>query len=327
MAAIQLAHLRKQYMYGRENVEKIMAAGEGEWLKPSLSSSNLAASSPADAAEILEKRHHAAGQQQIEKLLSLCKSFHGRVDFEFVETQTPNGFAARHPKDGSHAIGLDPSLWHVFSTLTLAAGMAEQANEPKLLIGAAQRLTISAFLKGALPPSEFEEILRLMWERAPAMLKLFEKLAAPFYVDFLLAHEVGHIELGHLNEADVKRVQLDPAQEAVPLSALDWEHEFAADRWALEALLTLAGSDNTKLTLVTTLPAIYFDLAALVERLYVPQTDVGRILRDTHPPPRMRADRCRAWAATHTEIPPNDAMALLVKISWFVRSVLPKEDS
>lgn len=327
LAAIQLRHLHKNYMYGRANVEKIMAAGQGEWLKRLLADAGMTSMDPADVAEAMEKRQLEKAKLHIMRLLGECDSFRGPVSFEFVDTQTPNGFAAWHPDDDSHAIGLDPSMWAVFSALTFAAGFAEMTKNPAVLIDAARAHAISAFLKGANPPSEVEEVSLRMHRNAPPILRELESLSESFYVTFLLAHEVAHIELGHLRAADTKRMQFDPASAAIPISALDWEKEFAADRWALDAMLRIAAWDNVQRTLAVTLPVIYFDLAALLETMYAPTKDIGRVLRATHPPPRERANRCFQWRATHREIPPDDLMRWLVNIGHYVRSLLPSEDS
>lgn len=321
LASIQLQHLRKGYIYGGPHVAQIAAKGEGKWVAQALASTDLSSQSLASAADIIDKRHRRSALAYIERLLSNDRAHNYHVDFQFVESHTPNGFAAWHPGDNSYAIGIDPALWSSFSVLTLAAILAYDTREPDILLGMAQRFARSLFHKSPVRAEDFEELISLMYERAPVLAKQLSELSGPFYVQLLIAHEVGHIVLGHLLETAARRFSFGDGEKPIPISGMKWEDEFAADTWALDNLLNLAGVDIVQRTLAV-LPVLFFDLLAIVESLHMPETEIARVLRESHPPPRERANHCHAWAARHVEVPPTPAMALLVNVAQFTRKIL-----
>ncbi len=321
-AALQLRLQRKGYIHTREHMEELARRGLAEWLPIALGHEGMSGVSPADAVELYEAARKRTVLEYIWEFATLCGNDLTGVDFEFVRTDTPNAFAAYHPDDNSYAIGFDHGLWSMFGTLFIAAGVACDYDKFDLLLGVAQRLTLTFFGNVALPPSEAEEVILAMYSRTPPLIKKLSELAGPMCVRFLIGHEVGHIELGHLTGGHAKRYRFAVGGPEIPVSAVEWQSEFEADSWAAEAILKLAGDDLMAKTLAVTTPVVFCELIALVERLYQPSSDLGQLLRASHPPTTQRADRLRRWASQYTNIPPTDAMTYLVKVANYARREL-----
>ena len=83
------------------------------------------------------------------------------------------------------------------------------------------------------------------------------------YMNFTVAHEVGHIVLGHLKGANVGEVSLTEGRQCRASVLKLQDEEYEADDWAADALFAVAGTDFTEQTLALTAPALSFSLTAL----------------------------------------------------------------
>jgi hypothetical protein len=107
---------------------------------------------------------------------------------------------------------------------------------------------------------------------------------------FVIAHELGHIVLGHEGHAVAR-----PPGEDSPLlvqSKTKIDDEFAADDWALEQLLSVArhsSSPTQEVALTYTGALIFLGIELLVEK----QREVLGQLQSSHPPALERLERIR----------------------------------
>jgi len=119
------------------------------------------------------------------------------------------------------------------------------------------------------------------------------KSLPPSELQAALAHELGHVQLGHFESRAERRQAEHPATQASHASeealrsnrAYDREEEFAADRYAVELLDRLPGGSKRGCT----------DMLVLLEHLDLEMTQPGwSTWLSTHPTPAARLQAVRA---------------------------------
>lgn len=116
----------------------------------------------------------------------------------------------------------------------------------------------------------------------------------PSELQAALAHELGHVQLGHFESREARR-KAEPSSGSAPdgdngdalrtSRASDREEEFAADRYAVELIDRLPGSSGRGCT----------DMLQLVERLDLEQLTPGWSgWLSTHPTPAARLQAIQA---------------------------------
>ena len=171
----------------------------------------------------------------------------------------------------------------VLAPLVSASGTCHPA-EPcpvGLAIEPVQRIHVAA---GPAPPKKF--VIRIT---AGALRNL-----EPSELQAALAHELGHVQLGHFETREARRLAERPAdagsngsnEEALRINrAADRGEEFAADRYAVELLDRLPGSPGHGCA----------DMLLLLERLDLEQLTPGWAnWLSTHPTPATRLQALQA---------------------------------
>ena len=171
----------------------------------------------------------------------------------------------------------------VLTPLVSASGICRPA-EPcavGLAIEPVQRIHVAA---GPAPPKKF--VIRI----TTGALRNLE----PSELQAALAHELGHVQLGHFETREVRRLAERPAEagsngssdEAIRINrAADRGEEFAADRYAVELLDRLPGSPGHGCA----------DMLLLLERLDLEQLTPGWAnYLSTHPTPAARLQALQA---------------------------------
>jgi Zn-dependent protease with chaperone function len=150
-----------------------------------------------------------------------------------------------------------------------------------LAIEPVQRIHVAA---GPAPPKKF--VIRI----TVGALRNLE----PSELQAALAHELGHIQLGHFESREVRRLaerptadpSKGPSEETLRANrASDRDEEFAADRYAVELLDRLPGSPGHGCA----------DMLWLLERLDLEQLTPGWAnWLSTHPTPAVRLQALQA---------------------------------
>lgn len=102
---------------------------------------------------------------------------------------------------------------------------------------------------------------------------------------FVIAHEWGHIALGHLDPGNTVRLEASPTSAEV-LSKSN-KQEYLADRWALKVLIGSAEEHGPEAITLTVAASFFFlGLAGVIEQYY--RSDPAGTHRPTHPPALQR---------------------------------------
>jgi Zn-dependent protease with chaperone function len=165
----------------------------------------------------------------------------------------------------------------VLAPLVSASGICRPAESCAvgLAVEPLQRIHVAA---GPAPPKKF--VIRI----TTGALRSLE----PSELEAALAHELGHVQLGHFESREVRRLAERPTEagsngasdEALRTNrASDRDEEFAADRYAVELLDRLPGSPGHGCT----------NMLLLLERLDLEQLTPGWAnWLSTHPTPAAR---------------------------------------
>ncbi len=212
-----------------------------------------------------------------------------RLGFVFFNTDSPDAIALHDREDDSYAIGLDYGMIGLFAfTFTPLLHSRLRNLENLTWVSALVDIVLLQF------HGYREGVQRRSYSRMIEGHYLNEvgSLALQMVVKFVLAHELGHIHLGHFKDQQATRLNaLGTGGESEEISTFAHAAEYEADAWAAQVLRQLAGPGAVEVALAHYVPAIYFGIFALAKALYVPRTPLGRHIRDAHPDPWQRAQR------------------------------------
>lgn len=328
LAAMNLMQHRERYPYGGAALRRMSAsnaAREAERRKlPSVGAAAL-------EAEQLE-RYMLEFERRLVRELGLSA---GRdlsdVDVLHIFIDSPNAITLFDPNDRSYAIGVDPGFWHAISFLYWDAALGQRVNDPRWFLILATK-TVGWFWTGSSKDwtDDLDTLLEMVRKATPDLWSLGRDLVNTA-IAFTIAHEVGHIVLGHLEGSQAGSLSLTEPGRASRASAMDSkELELAADAWAAEALFRWAGDDFKQRTLVLSVPALCFCLSALKSEMTEPATNaIARATADSHPSDMVRAQRVHTLARSHaTEVAPSNALKHFVELGVWVndqRMLLQRE--
>jgi len=285
------AYRGEDYPYGGAQAAKIKAAGEDHYLVL-LARRNYNEKDWARAAQKIEDRQRAEARKYIAELAKRNgdSSLISRIGFEFIKCATPNAFAYHEPADDSFAIGLDPGLQNLFALLFLAARLAVYYGREDWFIDLVNNLVKSHFF--GWPIGRLEEGILSLDEVTGPMDRHWADWSGYIAVCFLVGHEVGHMQLGHLQRNQAPRFRMAPDRDSEgEITAFDHQCEFEADEWSANQLIQASDKDLSSRIGACTMPAIFMSLMAMIEDAFLPVDPVGRIQRKSHPPAQERAQR------------------------------------
>jgi len=292
LASLCVAAYRGQdYPYAGAQAARIKAAGEDRYLVL-LASRTTREKDWAQAAEKIENLQRAAARKYIAELAKRNgdSPLISRIGFEFVKCATPNAFAYHEPVDDSFAIGVDPGLQSLFALLFHAARLAVYFGQEDWFISFVNNLVKSHFFGWPIEGLE-EEILSRDAFTGP-MDRHWADWSGYIAVCFLVGHEVGHVQLGHLQRNQAPRFRMAPDRESDgEITAFDHQREFEADEWSANQLIQASDDTLSSRVGACTMPAIFMSLMAMIEDAFLPVDPVGRIQRNSHPPAQERAQR------------------------------------
>jgi len=320
-AARRLQHMRKRHEFTQAHVRKLIDSGLGKRIVEVIPSWTGFAN-PGIAVEMVEAHQRAIVLSHIaEVVAAFPEAVFPHIDFQFVRTGTPNAFATHVAKDDSYAIGLDHGVMNLLHVLFVAAMAAHQVHDFNIFGVSAARM-VGLFFLGK-PADDLEddvELLHGLYTRSSDSTRSIIDGFAETAVRFVIAHELGHVALSHFRQGRASSFQMHPGGMA-DISAFDHEREYEADAWAAAALLKIAHNDVRRLTLAGAVPFLCFTIMAFVSRLHEPATELGRLLRSSHPSDELRATRLREFASRRAcQVPVTNALDLLVKIDRFLRA-------
>jgi len=285
------AYRGEDYPYADAQAAQIKAAGEDHYLVL-LASRTTMEKDWAQAAQKIENLQRAAARKYIAELAKRNgdSPLISRIGFEFIKCATPNAFAYHEPADDSFAIGLDPGLQSLFALLFHAARLAVYFGQEDWFIALVNNLVKSHFF--GWPIEGLEEGILLLDKFTGPMDRHWADWSGYIGVCFLVGHEVGHMQLGHLqlNQAPRFRMALDRDSQG-EITAFDHQCEFEADEWSANQLIQASDETLSSRVGACTMPAIFMSLMAMIEDAFLPVDSVGRIQRKSHPPAQERAQR------------------------------------
>lgn len=318
LAAINFLQYRERYPYGGAAVRRIH---ERVGLEKAALGGTLSVDASAHMADLVDEMMLNFERKLVRDLGLMAGRDLSDVDVLHVFIDSPNAIALFDPNDRSYAIGIDPGFFHAISILYLNAALGQRVNDPKWFLILATK-TVGWFWVGTSRDwtEDHLELIETVRKGAPDIWS-FSRDLVNTAIAFTIAHEVGHIVLGHLDGEHASALRLTDGGRPVRASAMDsTDLEFAADAWAAEALFRWAGDDFKQRTLVLSVPALCFSLSALKAAMTVPATnEIARATADSHPPEIDRAQQVHTIARSHAEdVAGSDALAHFVNLGFWV---------
>jgi hypothetical protein len=328
LAAMNLMQYRERYPYGGAALRGMT---ETEALREAERMEVSSVGAAALLADLVERDMLAFERELVRDLgLSAGRDL-SEVEVLHVFIDSPNAITLFDHSDRSYAIGVDPGFWHAISFLYWNAALAQRVNDPRWFLVLATK-TVGWFWVGSSKDwtEDANTLVDLVKETSPDLWSLGRELVSTA-ICFTIAHEVGHIMLGHLegpHAGSLRLMENGPASRASAMDSKD--QELAADAWAAEALFRWAGDDFKKRTLVLSVPALCFCLSALKSEMTVPATNaIARATANSHPPNMVRAQQVHTLARSHaTEVAGSDALKHFVELGVWVneqRMLLQRE--
>jgi hypothetical protein len=243
------------------------------------------------------------------------------LEFEFVDSGTPNAVVSHVRADKSFAIGMDPRLDGVLAWLIDFAYVTYRKNAPEEFLQIVTDSVQSTFLR--IPLSQKANAFYLNYVKvAESCRPSWRDWIGPMVAKFLIGHEIGHIYLDHFANGQAACLRLNPQVDRDDeISAFDYRLEFEADAWAANSMI--GGGTGGVLSNLTsrTIPSILFSIFAVIDDLYEPSTTIATTLQKSHPPAWERATELSKIGALapDVKIPMKDLDALF-HISGFINS-------
>lgn len=329
LAALNFLQYRERYPYGGAAVRSMH---ESEASREAEGVGVLSVDTKALMADLVEETMLEFERTLVKDLGLMAGRELSDVDVIHVFIDSPNALTLFDPNDGSYAIGVDPGFFHAISTLYLNAALGQRVNDPKRFLILATK-TVGWFWVGSFGDwtEDYNDLITFVRKEAPDIFS-FSRDLVNTAISFTIAHEVGHIMLGHLEGEHARTLPLTEGGPASRASAMDSKDlELAADAWAAEALFRWAGNDFKRRTLVLGVPALCFCLSALKSTMTVPATnEIARATADSHPPEMDRAQQVHSLARSHAaDVAGSDALKHFVDLGFWVneqRMLLERQD-
>jgi hypothetical protein len=320
LAAYKLAQDRRHFPYGTDAVSRMPAAKREELIAQLGLSSGAALELVFD---LMEQRHYAEVRAKIMEIGRYAGLDLSDIGYLEILLGAPNVQIVRDPNDGSLALGIDPGVWHRTALSYVLASMGRQVGDFSWYL-ALEYLAWQYFELGQDNGGAeiIEHAVAVLAKSDPGVQSMAADVLGTA-ISMMLAHEVGHLALGHRKAAGDESVRLDSgsAQRIEATIYRDHSKEMTADVWAANALLAMAGNDFKQRTLAVTVPALMFWLRAVPALITHRPTEVGREQAKHHPADAKRAASLELLAATHigTDVAPSNAMATLLDLTKWVR--------
>lgn len=327
-AALRLQHMRKQHIYTLEHNRRITAAGLDKHIRGALAATGRAGADPGLVAEIMEQHQRKTILAFISTLAAAAPDAKFcNVEFNFVTIGIPNAFAAHVVSDESYAIGLDHAAPVMLNILFVAALIAYDKKDFSIFASCAAEIVGCLFnikhFFDTRNDDDFAAGMYMLHQYYRQSSRGIQEIIDGFGISathFIVAHELGHIQLGHFQKQRVSALQLSNGDAQTDVSAFpDHACEFEADLWAAEWLLKSAGTDVRQQTFAVIVPFLCFTILTFTSRLHEPAVAIGRLLRSTHPPDAARASRLADYAGRQLHVPPTNALDMLVKLTSFLQ--------
>jgi hypothetical protein len=194
LAAMNLMQYRERYPYDGAALRR-MPASEASKQAERLGMPSVVAAALADA---VEPQMLDFERKLIRDLGSLAGRDLSDVNVLHIFIDSPNAITLFDPNDRSYAIGIDPGFWQAISFLYWNAALGQRVNDPRWFLILATK-TVGWFWtapsKGRA--DDIHELVKQVQKFAPDIWSLTPDLLNTA-ISFTIAHEVGHIVLGHL---------------------------------------------------------------------------------------------------------------------------------
>jgi hypothetical protein len=285
------AYRGEDYPCAGAQAAQIKAAGEDHYLVL-LASRTTTEKDWASAAQKIENLQRAAARKYIAELARRNgdSPLISRIGVEFIKCATPNAFAYHEPSDDSFAIGLDPGLQSLFALLFHAARLGVYFGQGDWFIAFVNNLVKSHFF--GWPIEGLEEGILSLDKFTTPMDRHWADWSGYIAVCFLVGHEAGHVQLGHLQRNQAPRFRMAPDRDSEgEITAFDHRCEFEADEWSANQLIQASDGTVSSRIGACTMPAIFMSLMAMIEDAFLPVDPVGSIQRKSHPSAHKRAER------------------------------------
>jgi hypothetical protein len=158
-----------------------------------------------------------------------------------LSTCSPNAVTVFHKADGSFAIGIDQALFAWQAVVMMLLLEAERRGYRDALL-IEKLMAFCDMMISQRVPDHIPLTWRSIWGIGLHALQLrhlgrrWQWTTVPLgiaWCDFILAHELGHIEMGHLAGGSCRLVDASPIPGACLTSFFGDQREFDADNWAI----------------------------------------------------------------------------------------------
>jgi hypothetical protein len=207
----------------------------------------------------------------------------------FFNTDSPNAIVLHDRDDDSYAIGIDYGMIFLFSGV-FGTLLHSQLLNMENLNWVLALVDVVLFLfwnqNEGLQQRSHREFLEQRY------LQAVSSRALEMTFKFLVAHELGHIYLGHFRDKQSSRLSaVGTGSDRDEISTFDHDAEFAADAWGAKVLREIAGDSPVEQALARYIPSLYFGIYSLASTMYVARTPLGKYVNDTHPDAWVRSQR------------------------------------
>jgi hypothetical protein len=247
-----------------------------------------------DLEQMLIMRQHAGHVKFVRDFLVEMTGRYPGSRFEelgitFFNTDAPNAVVLHDRDDDSYAIGIDYGMIFLFSGV-FGTLLHSQLRNIENLNWVLALVDVVLFLfwnqKEGLQQRSHRQLVEQHY------LQAVSSRALEMTFKFLVAHELGHIYLGHFRDKQSSRLSaIGVGSDRDEISTFDHDAEFAADAWSARVLRDIAGDSPVEQALARYIPSLYFGVYSLASTMYVARTPLGKYVSDTHPDAWVRSQR------------------------------------
>ena len=312
-------------LFFEPSIEQIQGAGADGWIGVLLASLGADPNDPTNFYQEGRERRVRLTEQAMAAISSASGIDCRGLPVEWVHLDSPNALAI-HAEDGGEAIGIDQLVIGQLA-LIAAAGIAAMARGgDRSVVRTAE--TLHRVLRLGHVDETGEQHLLEVQEAVSDFAWMIDGFWQTSF-EFVLAHEVGHVALGHFDTSNAPlRLMLEDDAQPVEVSCFpSHELEHQADAWALEQVRSIAKQNGTThgAVLSQTAPAGYFAAAELLETVAGPSTTAGQASVRSHPPPWDRVGRLRPEVGPARAIAAVPEFDLIMELPDYLHSLVERE--
>lgn len=230
---------------------------------------------------------------------------YNNIPIKHAFTGSPNAITMYAKEDDSYAVAFDIRA-HSLILYLLEAGcfwISDRQSEWEFkskVISTAIGASVNLLFAKESPSEEEQEVIKYVHQNTGEVMQYVTVAMTNAILEFILAHELAHIVLGHFHKGDFKQSALDDAVgEGQHVSLFQHQKEYEADEWAHGAIRKLpnryfadAPIPFADLQIMRRLgPSLFWKIWNVALWFYTPEFMLAKELISSHPRPLDRAKR------------------------------------